>query len=86
MKNTVQTAEAPKALGPYAQAIVANGMVYCAGQIPLDPGLVSAGDTGVPFVLSHPDAPASLELFRIADALAIRERSLVGRPLGLQPV
>ncbi|HZV26387.1 MAG TPA: Mrp/NBP35 family ATP-binding protein [Acidothermaceae bacterium] len=56
------------------------------GQIPLDPGLVSAGDTGVPFVLSHPDAPASIELFRIADALAIRERSLVGRPLGLQPV
>jgi ATP-binding protein involved in chromosome partitioning len=56
------------------------------GQIPLDPGLVSAGDTGVPFVLSHPDAPASVELFRIADALAIRERSLVGRPLGLQPV
>jgi ATP-binding protein involved in chromosome partitioning len=56
------------------------------GQIPLDPGLVSAGDSGVPFVLSHPDAPASLELFRIADSLAIRERSLVGRPLGLQPV
>ena len=56
------------------------------GQIPLDPGLVSAGDTGLPYVLSHPDAPASVELARIADALAIRERSLVGRPLGLQPV
>lgn len=55
------------------------------GQIPLDPGLVSAGDTGMPFVLSHPNAPASLELIRIAESLAIRERSLVGRPLGLQP-
>jgi ATP-binding protein involved in chromosome partitioning len=55
------------------------------GQVPLDPGLVGAGDAGVPFVLSHPKAPASLELTRIAESLAIRERSLVGRPLGLQP-
>jgi ATP-binding protein involved in chromosome partitioning len=55
------------------------------GQIPLDPGLVSAGDAGVPFVLSHPQAPASLELARVAESLAIRERGLVGRPLGLQP-
>lgn len=36
-KKAVQTAAAPKALGPYSQAIVANGMVFCAGQIPLDP-------------------------------------------------
>jgi 2-iminobutanoate/2-iminopropanoate deaminase len=36
-KKTVQTDAAPKALGPYAQAIVAGGVVYCAGQIPLDP-------------------------------------------------
>ncbi len=45
MKKTVQTDQAPKALGPYAQAIVAGGMVYCAGQIPLDPrtGEVVAG-------------------------------------------
>jgi hypothetical protein len=55
------------------------------GQIPLDPGLVSAGDAGVPFVLSHPQAPASIELARGAVSLAIRERGLVGRRLGLQP-
>ncbi len=36
-KRTVQTADAPKALGPYSQAVVANGFVFCAGQIPLDP-------------------------------------------------
>jgi 2-iminobutanoate/2-iminopropanoate deaminase len=36
-KKTIQTDAAPKALGPYAQAIVGGGMVYCAGQIPLDP-------------------------------------------------
>ena len=36
---------APKAIGPYSQAIVANGFVFCSGQIPLDPAtmqLVSA--------------------------------------------
>ena len=35
--NTVSTPNAPAALGPYSQAIVANGMVYCSGQIPIDP-------------------------------------------------
>ena len=47
-KKAVQTDAAPKALGPYSQAIVANGMVFCAGQIPLDPGtgdLVAGGIT-----------------------------------------
>jgi 2-iminobutanoate/2-iminopropanoate deaminase len=45
-KNVIQTDAAPNALGPYSQAIVANGMVFCAGQIPLDPAtgdLVSGG-------------------------------------------
>ena len=36
-KKVVQTDTAPKALGPYSQAIAAGGMIYCAGQIPLDP-------------------------------------------------
>ena len=45
-KKAVQSDDAPKALGPYSQAIVANGLVFCAGQIPLDPAtgnLVSGG-------------------------------------------
>ena len=44
-KKKVQTDTAPQALGPYSQAIVAGGMVYCAGQIPIDPktGNVVAG-------------------------------------------
>jgi 2-iminobutanoate/2-iminopropanoate deaminase len=45
-KTAVRTDGAPGALGPYSQAIVAGGMVYCAGQIPLDPatgGVVSGG-------------------------------------------
>lgn len=33
----VATKSAPAAIGPYSQAIVANGLVFCAGQIPLDP-------------------------------------------------
>jgi 2-iminobutanoate/2-iminopropanoate deaminase len=45
-KNAVKTNAAPGALGPYSQAIVAGGVVYCAGQIPLDPAtgnIVSGG-------------------------------------------
>lgn len=33
----VRTPDAPAAIGPYSQAMVANGMVFCAGQIALDP-------------------------------------------------
>ena len=36
-KRTIETAAAPKAMGPYSQAVVANGFVFCAGQIPVDP-------------------------------------------------
>ncbi len=37
MPNAIHTDRAPAAIGPYAQAVVANGVVYTAGQIPLDP-------------------------------------------------
>ncbi len=36
--RVIEAANAPKAIGPYAQAIVANGFLFTAGQIPLDPG------------------------------------------------
>jgi 2-iminobutanoate/2-iminopropanoate deaminase len=36
-KKTVQSNAAPKAIGPYSQAIAANGLIYCSGQIGLDP-------------------------------------------------
>ncbi|NTU51211.1 MAG: RidA family protein [Candidatus Aminicenantes bacterium] len=36
-KKQVQTDKAPKAIGPYSQGIIANGFVYCSGQIPIDP-------------------------------------------------
>ncbi len=37
MKKPVQTDKAPQAIGPYSQGIVAGGMVYCSGQIAIDP-------------------------------------------------
>lgn len=40
-KETVTTDKAPGAIGPYSQAIKAGGMVFCSGQIPIDP---STGD------------------------------------------
>lgn len=48
MKNVIATEKAPKALGPYSQAIVANGMVFCSGQVALDPATnqVVEGDVG----------------------------------------
>lgn len=44
-KNVVHTDKAPAAIGPYSQAVVANGMLFTAGQIALDPatGQVVAG-------------------------------------------
>ena len=46
-KKVVQTDAAPKALGPYSQAVVANGMVFCAGQIPLDPATGEIVEGGI---------------------------------------
>jgi 2-iminobutanoate/2-iminopropanoate deaminase len=37
MKKIISTNEAPAAVGPYSQAVRAGGIMFCAGQIPLDP-------------------------------------------------
>lgn len=46
MKKRILTAEAPKAIGPYSQAIAAHGFLFLSGQIPLDPATnaLVAGD------------------------------------------
>ncbi len=43
--NIISTDSAPSAIGPYAQAITSGGLVYCSGQLPVDPvsGEVVAG-------------------------------------------
>ncbi|MDR1603192.1 MAG: RidA family protein [Gracilibacteraceae bacterium] len=46
MKKIVNTDLAPKAIGPYSQAVKANGFLFVSGQIPLDPStgeIVSGG-------------------------------------------
>ncbi len=44
--KTIETKNAPAAIGPYAQAIAANGLIYTSGQIPIDPatGAIEATD------------------------------------------
>jgi len=46
MKEVISTSSAPKAIGPYSQAIKANGLIFTAGQIALDPatGQLVEGD------------------------------------------
>lgn len=46
-REIVHTDQAPAAIGPYSQAVRAGGVLYCSGQIPLDPAtgeLVGGGD------------------------------------------
>lgn len=46
MKKVISTTNAPAAIGPYSQAIEANGMLFISGQVPIDPatGKVVEGD------------------------------------------
>jgi len=37
VREIIQTDQAPAAIGPYSQAIKANGLVFASGQIPIDP-------------------------------------------------
>lgn len=48
MRDVISTDQAPKAIGPYSQAIRAAGMIFTSGQIALDPATqqVIAGDVG----------------------------------------
>jgi 2-iminobutanoate/2-iminopropanoate deaminase len=46
-KKVVQTEKAPKAIGPYSQAICTDSMVYTAGQIALDPATMELVAGGV---------------------------------------
>jgi ATP-binding protein involved in chromosome partitioning len=57
--------------------------VELLGQIPLDTRVREAGDGGTPIVLAEPDSPAARALDGVADKLAVRRESLVGKPLGL---
>ncbi len=62
-----------------------GAQVPLLGQVPLDTRVREAGDAGTPIVLAEPDAPAAVALDRVADRLAVRRESLIGKPLGLRP-
>ena len=55
------------------------------GQVPLDTRVQETGDAGTPIVLAEPEAPAAVALRELAERLAMRRDSLVGKPLGLSP-
>lgn len=44
MRKAVSTSNAPAALGPYSQAIDAEGLVFCSGQVGIDPGTKKLAD------------------------------------------
>jgi len=47
MKNVIFTEKAPKAIGPYSQAIEINGMLFISGQIPIDPATSKLVEGGI---------------------------------------
>src|SRR6266705_7055000 len=46
MKKIISTSDAPAAIGPYSQAVRSGNLLFCSGQIPLDPksGQIVTGD------------------------------------------
>jgi ATP-binding protein involved in chromosome partitioning len=86
------TGERMEIFGAGGGAAVAEALTRVVGaevpllaQVPLDTRVREAGDAGRPIVLDTPDAPASIALRQVADRLAVRRESLVGKPLGLRP-
>jgi 2-iminobutanoate/2-iminopropanoate deaminase len=47
MKKIISTPEAPKAVGPYSQAIQTGGLLFISGQIPIDPSTGKIAEGGV---------------------------------------
>lgn len=47
MKTVLYTDKAPKAIGPYSQAIEINGMLFVSGQIPIDPATSKLVEGGI---------------------------------------
>jgi 2-iminobutanoate/2-iminopropanoate deaminase len=46
-RRAVETGDAPEPIGPYSQALVAGGVLYCSGQVPLDPETGELVDGGI---------------------------------------
>jgi ATP-binding protein involved in chromosome partitioning len=66
-----------------ARLSTAAETVPLLASIPLSIALREGGDTGQPIVLSHPSDPAAAAILAVAAQLAVRERGLAGKKLGL---
>jgi ATP-binding protein involved in chromosome partitioning len=64
---------------------IIGATVPLLGQVPLDTRVREGGDEGTPIVLAAPQAPAAQAMQGVAERLAIRKESLLGKPLGLKP-
>jgi 2-iminobutanoate/2-iminopropanoate deaminase len=47
MKQAIATTKAPAAIGPYSQAVEANGIVFVSGQLPIDPATGAFAEGGI---------------------------------------
>ncbi len=47
MKKIINSTDAPKAIGPYSQAVEANGMLFISGQIPINPAIGKVIEGGI---------------------------------------
>jgi 2-iminobutanoate/2-iminopropanoate deaminase len=47
VRRPIETEGAPAPIGPYSQAVVADGVLYCSGQVPLDPATGDLVDGGI---------------------------------------
>ena len=73
MRKIIATREAPAAVGPYSQAVAVGEMLFCAGQIPLDPstGALIEGDTTAQTtrVLQNVEAVLRANAMRFSDVV-----------------
>ena len=63
--------------------VILGHEVPLLASVPLDPTLRSGGDAGTPIILDSPESPAAQQIQAVADKLAIRSDSLVGKNLNL---
>ncbi len=47
IRRVVETSDAPAPIGPYSQGLVVDGVLYCSGQVPLDPATGELVEGGV---------------------------------------
>ena len=78
--KTVKTEHAPSAIGPYSQGIIANGFLYSAGQVAIDP---ATGDMAAPEIVAQTER-VMRNLDGILDAAGTRWSDVVKTTIYLQ--